>query len=65
LLVTANAVPSSPIFVTLMMKALSSSETYVLTSATRRSIPQDGILLSHIVTAVETSNLIAFTGWTL
>jgi hypothetical protein len=31
LLVTANVVPSSPILVTLMMEALSSSETSVLT----------------------------------
>jgi hypothetical protein len=34
LLVTANVVPSSPIFVTLIMEALSSSETSVLTRAT-------------------------------
>jgi hypothetical protein len=44
LLVTANVVPSSTILVTLMMEALSSSETAFLIIATQRNIPEDDIL---------------------
>jgi hypothetical protein len=54
LLVTANVIPSSPILVTLMMEALRSSETSVLTGTRRCNTQEDGIssfdrFLSHIV----------------
>jgi hypothetical protein len=42
---TAN-VPNSLIIVTVMMEAPSSSETSLLTRATRRHITEDGILLN-------------------
>jgi hypothetical protein len=44
LLVTASVVPSSAILVTLMMYPVSSSETSILTRATRSNIPGDAII---------------------
>jgi hypothetical protein len=43
----ANVVPSSLIVFTLMIEALRSFGTPVLTEATRRNIPENGILHSH------------------
>jgi hypothetical protein len=61
--VITNVCSSSPILVTVMMEAISSSETLVLTRAARRNIPEDGILHSH-----RSDNLkyyIALTDWVL
>jgi hypothetical protein len=46
LLVTVN-LPSSPILVTLMMEAIRSTESSVVTRATGRNIPEGDIILSH------------------
>jgi hypothetical protein len=47
LLVTASVVPSSPILVTLMMEALSSTKTSVPKRDTRLNLREDVILHSH------------------
>jgi hypothetical protein len=59
LLVTANAVPSSLILFTRIMEVIFSSETSVLTKATRCNIPEGDILHSP------GRENIALTGWTL
>jgi hypothetical protein len=63
LLVTASVVPSSPILVTLVKEALSSSEMSVLTRATRRNIPEHANLHSHRRESLK--SYIALTGWAL
>jgi hypothetical protein len=59
-LVNANFVPSSLIISTLMMVAVHSSETSVLTRATRRNMPEDGIHRRDNL-----KSYIALTSWVL
>jgi hypothetical protein len=63
LLVNANVIPTSPILVTLLMEAMCSSETSVLTRATRRNIPEDSILHSQHREILKTYT--ALTSWAL
>jgi hypothetical protein len=63
LLVMANVVPTSPILVTMMMEAPRSFETSVLTRATRRNIPEHGIIHSH--RRENLKSYIALTSWAL
>jgi hypothetical protein len=49
LLVSADVVPNSPILVPLMADLLLSSDMLVLTRATRRHFPEDGILHSSCI----------------
>jgi hypothetical protein len=58
LLVTASVFPSSPILVTLINKALSSSGTSILTRATRHNIPEDTIL--HVKLCLKESRTAPF-----
>jgi hypothetical protein len=64
LLVTASVVPSSPILVTPMKEALSSSETSVLTRATCCSNPEDAVLLNLINYKID-SVFVSFRSLTL
>jgi hypothetical protein len=56
LLVTSNIVPSSPIFVTLMMGAIRSSETSVLNKQTLHCVTSQKTAF-FIFTAMKTANL--------
>jgi hypothetical protein len=58
-----RSTPSSSVLVTLMMEVICFSETSVLTGASRRNIPEDGILHSH--RCEDLKSYIALTGWAL
>jgi hypothetical protein len=60
---TKYFVPSSPILVSLMMEALSTTETSDLTRVTRCNFPEDDIL--HSQCREHLKSYIALTGWTL
>jgi hypothetical protein len=58
-LVTDSVVPISPILVTVMMQALRSFETSVLTRATRRNIPEEDIFHSHHCKNLKSYNILS------
>jgi hypothetical protein len=59
----ANVIPSSPILVTLLMEKKRSSKTFALTRATRRNIPEDGIIHGH--SRQKLKSYISLMGWAL
>jgi hypothetical protein len=63
LLVTASFVASSLIPVTLMKEAIFSSDTLVLTGATRSNIPEDAIIYGNCRKNLK--YYIALNGWSL
>jgi hypothetical protein len=63
LLITANILPSSQLLATLLMEAIFSTKTSVLTREARRNIPQDDIL--HSNRSENLKSYIALTGWTV
>jgi hypothetical protein len=63
LLITANVVPSSLMFLTLMIEAICSSETSLHTRATRRQILEDGMLHNHRREILKSCG--ELTGWAL
>jgi hypothetical protein len=62
-LVTPNVLPSSLILVPLMMIAIRSYKTLVLTRVTGHNIPEDGILHCHCRENLKSYE--ALTGWDL
>jgi hypothetical protein len=63
LAINANVVSSSMNLTPLMMEAICSSKTSVLTLTTRRHIPEDGI--PHSRRRESLKSYIALTGWAL